>query len=46
MPTLIALAVFRELFYETLQRCQLAAPRKLKKFRFKNKLLSLGSSLS
>ena len=38
--------VFRELFYETLQWCQLAAPGKLKKFRFKNKLLSLDSSLS
>ena len=37
---------FREFFYATLQWCQLAAPRKLKKFRFKNKLLSLGSSLS
>ncbi len=36
---------FRDLFYETLQWCQLAAPRKIKKFRFKNKLLSLDSSV-
>ena len=36
---------FRELFYETLQWCQLASPGKLKKFRFKNKLLSLDASV-
>jgi len=35
---------FQALFYETLQWCQLAAPGKIKKFRFKNKLLSLDSS--
>jgi hypothetical protein len=33
------------LFYETLQWCQLTAPGKIKKFRFKNKLLSLDSSV-
>jgi hypothetical protein len=37
--------LFRDLFYETLQWCQLAAPGKIKKFRFKNKLLSLDSSV-
>jgi hypothetical protein len=36
---------FQALFYETLQWCQLAAPGKIKKFRFKNKLLSLDSSV-
>jgi hypothetical protein len=36
---------FRDLFYETLQWCQMAAPGKIKKFRFKNKLLSLDSSV-
>ena len=36
---------FRDLFYETLQWCQLAAPGKIKRFRFKNKLLSLDSSV-
>ncbi len=36
--------LFRDLFYETLQWCQLLAPGKIKKFRFKNKLLSLDSS--
>jgi hypothetical protein len=36
---------FRDLFYDTLQWCQLAAPGKIKKFRFKNKLLSLDSSV-
>jgi hypothetical protein len=37
--------LFQALFYETLQWCQLAAPGKIKKFRFKNKLLSLDSSV-
>ena len=37
--------LFRDLFYETLQWCQLAAPGKIKRFRFKNKLLSLDSSV-
>ena len=36
--------LFQDLFYETLQWCQLAAPGKINKFRFKNKLLSLDSS--
>jgi hypothetical protein len=36
---------FQALFYETLQWCHLAAPGKIKKFRFKNKLLSLDSSV-
>ena len=36
---------FQALFYETLQWCQLRAPGKIKKFRFKNKLLSLDSSV-
>jgi hypothetical protein len=36
--------LFQDLFYETLQWCQQAAPGKIKKFRFKNKLLSLDSS--
>ena len=36
--------LFQDLFYETLQWCQRAAPGKIKKFRFKNKLLSLDSS--
>jgi len=36
---------FQDLFYETLQWCQLAAPGKIKRFRFKNKLLSLDSSV-
>ena len=36
---------FQALFYETLQWCQLATPGKIKKFRFKNKLLSLDSSV-
>jgi hypothetical protein len=35
--------MFRDLFYETLETCKLAAPAK-NKFRFKNKLLSLDSS--
>ena len=35
--------LFRDLLYETLQWCQQAAPGKIKKFRFKNKLLSLVS---
>jgi Domain of unknown function (DUF4372)/Transposase DDE domain len=36
--------LFQDLFYETLHWCQLAAPGKISKFRFKNKLLSLDSS--
>jgi hypothetical protein len=36
--------VRRELFYETLDFCKLASPGKHKKFRFKNKLLSMDSS--
>jgi hypothetical protein len=36
--------LFQDLFYDTLQWCQLAAPGKIKKFRFKNKLLSMDSS--
>jgi len=36
--------LFQDLFYETLHWCQLAAPGKIKKFRFKNKLLSMDSS--
>ena len=36
--------LFQDLFYETLQWCQRAAPGKIKKFRFKNRLLSLDSS--
>ena len=36
---------FQALFYETLQWCHLAAPGKIKKFRFKHKLLSLDSSV-
>jgi hypothetical protein len=36
--------LFQDLFYETLNWCQLAAPGKIKKFRFKNKLLSMDSS--
>ena len=35
--------LFRDLFYQTLQTCQSAAPGK-HKFRFKNKLLSLDST--
>jgi hypothetical protein len=35
--------MFRALFYETLDLCKAAAPRK-EKFRFKNKLLSLDST--
>jgi len=34
--------MYQSLFYETLKTCSMAAPRK--KFRFKNKLLSLDSS--
>jgi hypothetical protein len=37
--------LFQDLFYETLYWCQQAAPGKIKKFRFKNKLLSLDSSI-
>ena len=36
--------LFQDLFYETLHWCQQAAPGKIRKFRFKNKLLSLDSS--
>ena len=36
--------LFQDLFYDTLHWCQLAAPGKIKKFRFKNKLLSMDSS--
>ncbi len=35
--------MFRDLFYETLSYCRMAAPKN-RKFRFKNKLLSLDSS--
>lgn len=35
--------MFRDLFYETLDICAMAAPKK-RKFRFKNKLLSLDST--
>src|SRR5512139_3620582 len=37
--------LFRDLFYQSLAWCRLAAPGKIKKFRFKNKLLSLDSSV-
>ena len=36
--------MYQGLFYETLEFCKKAAPGKAKKFRFKNKLLSLDSS--
>jgi hypothetical protein len=36
--------LFQDLFYETLNWCQLAIPGKIKKFRFKNKLISMDSS--
>jgi hypothetical protein len=36
--------LFQDLLYETLHWCQLAAPGKISKFRFKNKLLSMDSS--
>lgn len=36
-------AMFRDLFYETVNVCKMAAPQK-KKFRFKNKLLSMDST--
>jgi hypothetical protein len=36
--------LFQDLFYQTLQFCQQAAPGKAKRFRFKNKLLSLDST--
>jgi hypothetical protein len=36
--------LFQDLFYQSLDWCRLAAPGKRKKFRFKNKLLSLDSS--
>jgi len=37
-------AMYQDLFYETLTICQGVAPGKHKRFRFKNKLLSLDSS--
>jgi hypothetical protein len=36
--------LFQALFYDTLRWCRRAAPGKIKKFRFKNKLLSMDSS--
>ncbi len=36
--------LFEDLFYQTLDWCRVAAPGKIKKFRFKNKLLSMDSS--
>jgi hypothetical protein len=36
--------LFETLFYQMLQHCQQAAPGKLKRFRFKNKLLSMDST--
>ena len=36
--------MYQDLFYEALEFCKKAAPGKAKKFRFKNKLLSLDSS--
>ena len=37
--------MFQDLFYETLALCHQAAPGKHKKFRFKNKLLSMDSTV-
>ncbi len=37
--------LFQDLFYQTLEFCQKAAPHKPKRFRFKNKLLTLDSTL-
>jgi hypothetical protein len=36
--------LFQDLFYQTLGWCGLATPGKIKKFRFKNRLLSMDSS--
>jgi hypothetical protein len=36
--------LYEDLFYQTLEWCQMASPGKSKKLRFKNKLLSLDSS--
>jgi hypothetical protein len=36
--------LYKDLFYQTLEWCQMASPGKHKKLRFKNKLLSLDSS--
>jgi|LGVF01.1.fsa_nt_gb hypothetical protein len=36
--------MYQDLFYEVLKTCKAAAPGKHKKFRFKNKLLSMDSS--
>jgi hypothetical protein len=36
--------LFESLFYQMLRHCQQAAPGKLKRFRFKNKLLSMDST--
>lgn len=36
--------LYEQLFYQTLEWCQMASPGKHKKLRFKNKLLSLDSS--
>lgn len=36
--------LFEDLFYQSLDWCRVAAPGKIKKFRFKNKLLSMDSS--
>jgi len=36
--------LFEELFYQSLDWCRLAAPSKIRKFRFKNKLLSMDST--
>jgi hypothetical protein len=36
--------LFQDLFYDTLELCRSQAPGKQRKFRFKNKLLSLDSS--
>ena len=36
--------MYRDLFYQTLARCRQSAPGQVKKFRFKNKLLTLDST--
>jgi hypothetical protein len=36
--------MYRDLFYQTLNFCKQAAPARAKKFRFKNKLLTLDST--
>ena len=38
--------LFQDLFYETLALCQRAAPGKIKKFRFKNKMSSWKGSVT